>query len=149
MSKKFLKSFIIYGTLVACAILWILSAAGTIDWFNPSAAVAIFAGVTGVVFILSGLFGQTKALPLKKLSIYFGAGLLVVALFSAINAFDVFRIENKLILPIIATIAAGALFLGMLAVGGKKWDGGDNQNVGYKNYYERKAEEDKERGKKD
>ena len=46
-------------------------------------------------------------------------------------------------MPIIAIVVTVALLLGFVAVGGKKWDQGDNQNVGYKNYYQRKAEEEK------
>jgi uncharacterized membrane protein YesL len=34
-----------------------------------------------------------------------------------------------------------ALLLGFVAIGGKKWDEGDNQKEGYKTYRERKAEE--------
>ena len=54
-------------------------------------------------------------------------------------------IEDKqnLVIPIIAVVVTVALLLGFVAVGGKKWDQGDNQNVGYKNYYQRKAEEEK------
>jgi len=41
----------------------------------------------------------------------------------------------------------------MLSVGGKKWDAGDNQKAGYKNYDARKREqealEEKENRKKD
>jgi xanthosine utilization system XapX-like protein len=140
MSKKFLSYFLIGGAFVAAAVLWLLNVLEVIDWFSLSAAVALLSGVAGVVFILTGLFGKTKALPLKKLYIYFGAGLLIVTLFALIN---IFAIRSDIVLPVIAIIVVAALLLGMIAVGGKKWDSGDNQKVGYKNYYERKAEEEK------
>ena len=37
------------------------------------------------------------------------------------------------------------IVLGVLVTGGKKWDEGDNQKVGYKTYRERKAEEEKKK----
>ena len=54
-----------------------------------------------------------------------------------------------MVIPIIALVAAVGLLLTILFTGGKKWDEGDNQKVGYKNYYERKAEEEKQAEKEE
>ena len=52
-------------------------------------------------------------------------------------------LPENLILPIILVVLAAMLVLGVLITGGKKWDEGDNHKAGYKNYYQRKAEEEK------
>jgi len=48
-------------------------------------------------------------------------------------------------LPLICLIVALALFAGLFISGGKKWDLADNEKEGYKNYYERKAEEEQKK----
>ena len=48
-----------------------------------------------------------------------------------------------MILPIISIVITVAFLITVLATGGKKWDEGDNHKAGYKNYYERKADEEK------
>ena len=51
--------------------------------------------------------------------------------------------------PVIAVILTVAGLLSLRATGGKKWDGGDNEQVGYKDYRTRKAEEEKRNEKED
>ena len=46
------------------------------------------------------------------------------------------------IVPIIASAVTVVVLLCRLAVGGKKWDQADNENVGYKDYRTRKREEE-------
>lgn len=139
MNKKFLFYVVIALALVAAAVLYLLNVLEVITWFSLSWAVLLFSGVAGVMFILQGLIGKGNVV-LKKWGIYFGAGLLVVALFALVSAIAA---PTNIILPIIAIIVTVALLLGVLATGGKKWDTGDNQKVGYKNYHQRKAEEEK------
>jgi peptidoglycan/LPS O-acetylase OafA/YrhL len=146
MSKKFLFNLILALTVVGISVLWLLSIFQTdaqISKFNLRWAVVIFATVAGFCFIARGLFEKGYSI-LKKISIFFGAGLLIVSLFAIV---DIFAVDNKYVFPIIAVICSVALLLGIVAVGGKKWDAADNQKVGYKNYYQRKEEE--ERNKKD
>ena len=145
MSKKFLFGLIVCLLIVVIAVLWLLSAVGVagMEWFTIGWAATIAAGVLGVTFIGRGLFGKTAG-PLKKLWIFFGAGFLVVAVITL--ACEI-AMPNEIVMPIIAIVLAVALLVGFIAVGGKKWDAGDNQKVGYKNYYQRKAEE--EAAKKD
>ena len=124
MSKKFMFRFALGLVAVVVAVMWLLSVIpGTKDamgWFK---------------------LGK-NAVPLKKLNIYFGAGFVLVAVLSMIGELAIEDKQN-LVIPIIAVVVTVALLLGFVAVGGKKWDQGDNQNVGYKNYYQRKAEEEK------
>lgn len=129
---------------VAASVLWILQLCNVVAWFNASAAIALLSGVWGLMFVLRGVFSKTYASALKKLNIYFGAGLLIVAAFMLIN---IFAIKNELALPIVAIIVTVALLIGVIATGGKSSDTGDNQKAGYKNYYQRKAEQEKKERK--
>ena len=140
MSKKFLFGFVLGLAFVVGAVLWLLSvvAKESFGWFSLGWAVVLVAGVFGIAFVVRGVVTKT-AIPLKKLSIYFGAGFFVVAIFALVGEL---ALDNKIIMPVIAIVLAVALLLGFVAVGGKNWDAGDNQKVGYKNYYERKKEQD-------
>ena len=129
------------AALVVAAVLWILQICNVIAWFSGSVAIAIVSGAAGIALICKGLFEKTNASVLKKLNIYIGAGFLVVTALMLVN---IFAIKNELIVPIIALVAAVALLLGLFATGGKSSDTGDNEKAGYKNYYERKKEEEKQ-----
>lgn len=129
---------------VAASVLWILQLCNVVAWFNASAAIALLSGVWGLMFVLRGVFSKTYASALKRLNIYFGAGLLIVTAFMLIN---IFAIKNELALPIVAIIVTVALLIGVIATGGKSSDTGDNQKAGYKNYYQRKAEQEKKERK--
>jgi hypothetical protein len=48
---------------------------------------------------------------------------------------------------LICLVIAVAIVSSVLVTGGEKWDKGDNQKPGYKNYYERKAEEEANKAK--
>lgn len=142
MSKNIMFKVALAVTGVAVAVLWLLSIIipKTFGFFNLSWAIGIFSGLAGVLFILKGLLGK-NGITLKKLNVFFGAGLLVVCVFAIAGAI---ALPTQIIFPIIAIILTAALFVGIVAVGGKKWDQGDNQNVGYKNYQQRKAEQEKQ-----
>ena len=51
-------------------------------------------------------------------------------------------IDDDRVHPIIAIIITVGMLLCILAVGGKKWDQGDNEVAGYKDYRTRKKEEE-------
>ena len=147
MSKKFMFRFALGLVAVVVAVMWLLSVIPStkdaMGWFTLGWAITIIAGVFGLAFIFRGLFGKSAG-PLKKLNIYFGAGFVLVAVLSMIGELAMDSADKQnLVIPIIAVVVTVALLLGFVAVGGKKWDQGDNQNVGYKNYYQRKAEEEK------
>jgi len=141
MARRLGGNLLIGIAFLAALILWILSITNedTFGFFSLNWAVLIVAGTAGVCFILRGLFGRGENVG-KKFRIMFGAGLLVIAFLCLVGEF---ALDDELIMPIILLILAAGLFFGMLAVGGRKWDQGDNQNVGYKNYRQRKAEEEK------
>ena len=74
------------------------------------------------------------------MQIFLSAGLLVVALVCLISAL---ALPDNWVLPLILILLGVMIVLSVLITGGKKWDEGDNHKVGYKNYYQRKAEEEK------
>ena len=141
MAKGFLFKFVIGLSAVVAAVLWLLSALvpDSFGWFSGDWAVVIIGGVSGLAFLIRGLVDKS-AVTLKKLYVYFGVALLGVAVFGLIGALAV--TADDIVLPIIAIVITVALLLGFVAVGGKKWDGGDNEKAGYKTYYERKKEQE-------
>ena len=113
--------------------------------FSASWAGVIFAGVSGLA-LLFGAIGTKNSTQLKKMQIFLSAGLLVVALVCLIFAL---ALPEDWILPLIFILLGVMLVLSVLITGGKKWDEGDNHKVGYKNYYQRKAEEEKNKKDED
>lgn len=145
MSKKLLFKVAIGLVFVAAAVIWLLSVLipEKFSDLNLSWVIAIASGIIGVLFILRGLFSKTVSMA-KKFYILFGAVCIIAAVLALVGTF----IDGNIVLPVIAVILSVAALLCVLAVGGKKWDEGDNEKVGYKNYYQRKAEEEKQ-AKKD
>lgn len=139
MSKKFLFRFCLGLFAVAAAVLWLLSvvAEKSFGWFSFGWAVVVVSGSFGLTFVLKGLL-ERNTVVVKKWSIYLGAAMLIVC---AVTLIGELAFTDKLVAPIIALVVTVALLLGYVAVGGKKWDQGDNQNAGYKSYYQRKEEE--------
>ena len=141
MSKNFLFKLLIGLIILAGPVLWLLSLVlpDTFGWFNLSYAVALVFGGVGLLLLLKGVFKKDNVV-FKKANIWLGMGLLVVTLLSIASAI---ALPDNWILPIICVMAALAIVLGIIGTGGKKWDTGDNQKAGYKNYHQRKAEEEK------
>ena len=143
MSKNLLFKVLVALCFVAAAVLWILSAADIIA-INMSWAIAVFAFVLGALFIGKGLFSRNVG-TFKKLNIMFGAVFVVAGVLALVGTF----IEESLVLPIIALIVTLAVLLCILATGGRKWDQGDNDNAGYKNYWQRKKEKEEQEKNRD
>ena len=145
MNKKLFFKAGVALVFVAVAVVWLLSVLmpEKFGHMNFAWLIAIASGLLGILFILRGLFSKTVTIG-KKFYIAIGAVFLIAAVLALVGTF----IDTKLVLPVIAVIITVAGLLGILAVGGKKWDSGDNENVGYKNYYQRKKEEE-ERAKKE
>lgn len=141
MSKNFLFKLLIGLIILAGPVLWLLSLiiSDTFGWFNLSYAVALVSGGVGLLLLLKGVFKKDNVI-FKKANIWLGMGLLVVTLFSIASAI---ALPDNWIAPIICIMAALAIVLGIIGTGGKKWDTADNQKAGYKNYHQRKAEEEK------
>lgn len=136
MSKKFLLKVLVALCFVAVAVVWLLSAIGVIE-VNLAWLIAAFAFALAVIFIVYGLAAKTLG-TIKKFYIIFGAVLAVAGVLALVGTI----IEDKLVLPIIAIIITVGMLLCILAVGGKKWDQGDNEVAGYKDYRTRKKEEE-------
>ncbi len=141
MSKKILPRLIVGISFLAAAILFLLSELmpDQFGGFNLAWAGLIFSGASGLALLLNALFTK-NSVALKKLQLLLSAILLIVAVLCLVSAL---ALPDNLVLPIILVVAAAVLVLSILFTGGKKWDEGDNHKVGYKNYYQRKAEEEK------
>ena len=134
---KLLGAFIV----LAAAILWILSLTvpETFGFFSLAWAGVVICGGLGLIMLLQGCF-QKNVSTIKKLKIWFGIILIVCAILCLVSEL---AIPGNLILPIISIVVAVGLVITIIATGGVKWDEGDNHKSGYKNYYERKAEQEK------
>ena len=148
MDKRILARIFLPFVLVVLAGLWgaqvILANyypdQTVLNWYSLSWATTIFLAAAGLKYVLAGIFMTSKGVIARRMTIIAGAVMLVLALICLTSAI---AIPNNIIAPIIAIIITLAVFVGILVTGGLKWDGGDNQKVGYKNYYQRKAEEEK------
>ena len=147
MSKKLFVRLLVALSFLAAAVFFFLSVLEIEPFteFSASWAGVIFAGVSGLA-LLFGAIGTKNSTQLKKMQIFLSAGLLVVALVCLIFAL---ALPEDWILPLIFILLGVMLVLSVLITGGKKWDEGDNHKVGYKNYYQRKAEEEKNKSEED
>lgn len=145
MNKNFLFKFIMALGVLAAAVMWLLVALEVIPQFKWAWTVVIIAGSWGLAFLLKG-FSRNNA-AIKKMNVFVGVALLTLAVIALIIALAVINVTGQLVFAIAATALAFALVVGILVTGGKKWDSGDNQKVGYKNYHQRKAEEEKAKAK--
>ncbi|MCM1404313.1 MAG: hypothetical protein NC133_02310 [Prevotella sp.] len=144
MDKRWFSRLLLPLAVLVVAVFWLLkvipATTDVFDWYTLSWAATILLGVAGLKFLLDGIFMHSKGVIARRLTIIAGAVILVLALICLTSAI---AIPDNLVAPIIAIILAAALVLGILVTGARQWDAGDNQRVGYKNYYQRKAEEDK------
>ncbi len=141
MSKKLFVRLLVALSFLAAAVFFFLSVLEVEPFteFSASWAGVIFAGVSGLALLFSAI-GTKNSTQLKKMQIFLSAGLLVVALVCLISAL---ALPDNWVLPLILILLGVMIVLSVLITGGKKWDEGDNHKAGYKNYYQRKAEEEK------
>lgn len=141
MSRNFVYKLLGALVVVVAAVLWLLSVVvpETFGWFNLAWAGVLACGGLGLIILLQGCF-QQNVTTIKKLKIWFGIILLVCAVLCLVSAI---AIPESIVLPIIAIVVAVGLVITIFAVRGEKWDEGDNHKIGYKNYHERKADEEK------
>jgi len=144
MDKRFFSRILIILGVVAVLVLWLLkeipATAEMFSWYSVAWGATILSGVVGLKFLLDGIFMGSNGVISRKFLILLGAVCLIGAFLCLTSAIV---IPNNLIMPIIAVALAGAIFLGIMVTGARKWDGADNQRVGYKNYHQRKSEEEK------
>ena len=147
MNKKAIVKMVLAFTLLAVVVLWILNLAGVEAFagFNGYWAVLLVAGVAGAALVVSA-FTSKQTTVQKKPKIFIGVGLLLIAALSLIMGIIDVDMYTWL-WPVIALAAALAIFLCVTVAGGKKWDTGDNQVTGYKNYHERKKEQQEQEAK--
>ena len=148
MDKRILSRIFLPLVLVILAALWLADVLvakyypdnNVLAWYSLSWATTIFLAAAGVKYLLSGIFMTSNGVIARRLTIIAGSVILVLALICLTSAI---AIPDNIVAPIIAIIATAGIFIALLVTGGRKWDAGDNQRVGYKNYYQRKAEEEK------
>lgn len=147
MSKKILVRLLVALSFLAAAVFFFLSVLEVEPFteFSASWAGVIFAGVSGIALLFNAI-GTKNSVTLKKLNVALSAVLLAVALVCLVSAL---ALPQNWILPLILILVGVMLVLGILITGGKKWDEGDNHKAGYKNYYQRKAEEEKAKQKEE
>ena len=128
--------------ILVSAVLWLLSELEpeTFGFFSLAWAGVVICGGVGLIFILNGCLQQNTS-TIKKLKIWFGIALVVCAILCLVSEL---ALKDSIVIPIIAIVIAVGLIITIFATAGKKWDEGDNHQSGYKNYYERKAEEEKQ-----
>ncbi len=127
--------------ILVAVVLWLLSiiVPDTFGFFNLAWAGLLLCGGLGLIVILQACF-QPNATTMKKLKVWLGIGLLVCAVLCLVSAL---ALDDSIVLPIIAIVIAVGIIITIFASAGKKWDEGDNHSIGYKNYHERKADEEK------
>ena len=145
MKKAVFKvlNLIVASSFVFAAVLWMLSllpaTKDTFGGYTFAWAVATGTSVAGIVLFVKGLFLESVG-SFKRTYIFAGSVFAVVAVITGIWAS---YLPNNVILPAIAIVVAVAV---QLSIGftsfSKRWDNGDNNVVGYKNYYQRKSETD-------
>lgn len=147
MSKKFFVRLLVGIAFLVAAVLYLLSVVlpDTFGFFSLAWAGLLFTGVGAIAFLLYG-FTVKNSVTLKKLYLILGGIFLVLAVLCLVSAL---ALPKNWILPMILVIAALVALFCVLATGGKNWDEGDNQKIGYKNYYQRKAEEEKNKKDED
>lgn len=147
MSKKILVRLLVALSFLVAAVFFFLSVLEVEPFteFSASWAGVIFAGVSGIALLFNAI-GTKNSVTLKKLNVALSAVLLAVALVCLVSAL---ALPQNWILPLILILVGVMLVLGILITGGKKWDEGDNHKVGYKNYYQRKEEEEKAKRKEE
>lgn len=145
MSKKFLVRILMLLAVLFVGVLWLISLidASIFGAFKLNYAIAIICGVWGLLFLITGLFSKSNTFT-KKSYVIIAIGFFIATVFAAFSSLG---IEDKFIAPVIFIVVVAGLIFSYIASAGKKWDEGDNQKIGYKNYNQRKAEEEKAKEK--
>lgn len=141
MNKNIIFKVLVGVLFLAVSVLWLLSAVlpDTFGGLNFAWLIAIFAFGMGVLFIGRGILIK-ELVSVKKFYVFLGVLFLVAGVCALIGTFIP---SVAIALPVVAIVLSSGLLISTLFVQGKKWDAGDNQDPGYKNYWERKAEKEK------
>ncbi|MGN1104965.1 MAG: hypothetical protein ACI4QI_08860 [Candidatus Coproplasma sp.] len=141
MNKNTVFKVLVGVLFLAVSVLWLLSAVlpDTFGGLSFAWLIAIFAFGMGVLFIARGILIK-ELTSVKKFYVVLGVLFLVAGVCALIGTFIP---SVQIALPVVAIVLSLGLLISTLFVQGKKWDAGDNQEPGYKNYWERKAEKEK------
>ena len=136
MKNNLIFTAVNVGGVLVASVLWLLStvAPDIFGWYNFSFAVAIVFAVLGISFIIKGATVNERVTS-KKANFALGVILLVVAIVALPFAI---AIPTNVVPPLVCITIALVAFITIIATKGKKWDMGDNEKEGYKNYYERR-----------
>ena len=147
MNRNFIFKLFSYILLVLAPVLWLLKILmpTTVAWYNLSFAVGCLSAGIALLILLQALLITDISIN-KKIKIFIAGGLGIVSLFCFVSAF---ALPKNIIAPIVCIIISSCLLFGLLATGGKSWDQADNHKMGYKNYHQRKAEEEKKEQNQD
>jgi len=140
MNKNFIFKVLAAVLFVVVSVLWLLSAVLPDAFGGLSLAwlIAIFAFGMGILFIVRGIVDK-ELISLRK----FYVGLGVVFVVAGVCALIGTVINSvSVALPAVAVALSAGALVSTLFVRGKKWDVGDNQQEGYKDYRQRKAEQE-------
>ncbi len=137
MMKRHIFTLVNIVAFVFAALLWVISVAApdVMGGFDLAWAGFIVTLLWAISFTVRVFF--EKQIILKKSWTILAVVFFMAAIGCIIGAL---ALKGKLVLPIICLSMGVAVLIASLVLGGKKWDEGDNQKPGYKNYYERKAE---------
>jgi len=132
--KKYLVNIIFFALLVILSVVFLfVGPENNWYWF-----LACFMWVGGVGILLQGIF--VKDVSIKKAAFVLSGIAFALGFLFMSYAND--WIAQRWIAFLFVFLAI-ALFAGGIFGIGHKWDKGDNEKEGYKNYYQRKEEEAK------
>ena len=136
------------GVLIA-AVLYMLSVLDAtrenFSGFNLSFAVFLATVIPAIIFLARGCF-EKSILQFRQLFVIIGVSFLIVSILALIGGI---ALPTSNIIPILAVVLALGIFTMVVAKGNRRWDTGHNQEPNYKNYNERKAEENSQNAKVD
>lgn len=140
MNKNYIFKVLTAVLFVIVSVLWLLSVVLPDAFGGLSLAwlIAIFAFAMGALFIVRGIVDK-ELISIRKFYVLLGVLFVVAGVCALIGTF----INSvRVALPVVAVVLSAGLLISTLFVRGKKWDAGDNQTEGYKDYRTRKAEQE-------
>ncbi len=141
MNRNIIFRVLVGVLFLTVSILWLLSAVlpETFGGLSLAWLIAIFAFGMGLLYIGKGILSK-NIISIRKFYVFFGVLFVAAGVCALIGSV----IKSVAVaLPIVAIVLSAGLLISTLFVQGKKWDAGDNQEPGYKNYWERKAEKER------
>jgi hypothetical protein len=147
MKKGFIIKLLFGLSILAVAVVYLLNIVkpGLLpgEYTTPNYLAMGIAFLWAFFFILKAFKGDVVT---KKANLFVSLILAVVGIFLLLN--NILHQEN-VVIPAIVVAVAVFIVLSIIFTGGKSYDTADNEKVGYKNYRQRKAAEEKKHDKED